>query len=93
MQSLPLTRHAHDRATARAIPPGVASLIVDYGEPRAARDGARRYALSKHSLSAIKKDFGPEIAKAVAAFRRAYVVVGEGMAVITVAYAPRPLHH
>jgi hypothetical protein len=93
LDDLPFTRHARDRATARSIPPGVAALILDYGEARDARDGARKYALSKRSFSRIRKDYGPAIAKALAGYRRAYVVVGEEAAVITVAHAAKPLLH
>ena len=40
LDDLAFTRHARDRATARAIPPGVAALILDYGEAQDARAGA-----------------------------------------------------
>jgi hypothetical protein len=90
---LAFSRHARDRSTARAIPVGIASLIIDYGEPIAARDGAQRFALSRQSYVAIKRDFGPAVAKAMAIYRTAFVVLGEGRRVITVAHAARPLLH
>lgn len=89
--SMMLTRHAHKRSTGRAIPPGVARLIRDYGEVREAGGGAHRFALSGSSMAELRREWGPEIAKAIEPFRKrnAYVVA-EGDQIITVAFASRP---
>lgn len=94
VDDLTFTPHARDRATARAIPEGIVSLILDHGDPLRSRDAALRFALSGDSLRRIKRLYGPEVAKALAAYRTAYVVVCETtMRVITVAHARRPLVH
>jgi len=87
-----LTKHALDRSTARSIPLGVIDLIVAYGESCPARDGGRKYGLSKDSIREIKHDFGREIAKTLQPYRKAYVVMCEGW-VVTVAYARQPHFH
>lgn len=87
-----LTKHARDRSTARDIPQGVIDLILAYGISSPARDGARRHALDKQALREIRRDFGREIAKAVAPFRTAYVIAADAQ-VITVARAARPIFH
>lgn len=91
-QPSPLTKHAHDRATARAIPPGVIDIILAYGESRPSRDGTLKHGLSGSSMRKIRRVYGREIAKALTAFRDAYVVETEG-GVITVAYSRQPLFH
>lgn len=85
-----LTHHAQDRSAARAIPVGVIDLILAYGESRSARDGARKHAFSGESLRRIRRDYGCEVAKALAAFRSAYVVEIDGKT-ITAAFARNPL--
>lgn len=89
-----LTRHAHERSTARSIPPGIAEMIIEYGASRDAGDGARKFALSSRSMSLLRRQFGPGITKALEPYRRrgAYVVA-RANAIITVAFADRPLFH
>ncbi|GGD19478.1 hypothetical protein [Sinisalibacter lacisalsi] len=87
-----MTKHAHERSTARSIPPGIAQMILDYGISREAGDGARKFALSGESLSALRRDFGRDFPKVVESYRRrgAYVVVVADK-IITVAFADRPI--
>lgn len=87
-----LSSHARDRSSARALPPGVADLILTYGEARDAGDGARKHALSRQSFRQIKRDFGREFAKALGKYRCAYVVAAADR-VITVAWCKQPLFH
>lgn len=84
------TRHAQERSTARAIPPFIIELIVEFGSSREAGDGARKFALKKESMREIRRYCGREIAKAVAPYRNrnAYVVAAAGR-IITSAYASR----
>lgn len=86
------TRHAKDRSGARAIPEMVAELIIEYGESRDAGDGARKYALTKESLSHLRRRAGSGIAKALSFYRdRNAYVVASGDRIITVAYSSHPL--
>lgn len=86
------TSHAKDRSNSRVIPEMIAELIIEYGDSRDAGDGARKYALTKKSLSTLRRRAGCEIAKVLAAYRsrNAYVVAAGGR-IITVAYANRPV--
>lgn len=86
------TRHARDRVTARAFPPLVAELILDYGESRDAGDSARTYALTRASMRTLRHRAGPTLVKALEPYRsrNAYVIAAAGR-VITCAYAPKPL--
>jgi hypothetical protein len=82
------TRHARERSTARAIPPMIAEMIIEFGQSRDAGDGARKYALTKESMRELRRVAGRAIANAVAPYRHqnAYVVAAGGR-IITVAYA------
>jgi hypothetical protein len=82
------TRHARDRSTARAIPPMIAEIILEFGQSRDAGDGARKYALTKEGMRELRRSGGREITKAVEPYRKrnAYVVATEGR-IVTVAYA------
>ena len=88
----PFTKHARDRSTARNIPGGVVDVVLRYGASVSARDGARKYAFSRESMRAIRKEFGREIAKAFETYRDVYVVEVNGK-IITVAHARRALFH
>lgn len=90
--AIPLTNHASQRAAERAVPISVVELILDYGESKKARDGARKYALSKASLRDLRQDFGASVSNSLSKFRRTYIVSLDD-AVITVAFARRPLFH
>jgi hypothetical protein len=90
--SYAFTRHAKDRSGVRAIPEMIAELIVEYGESRDAGDGARKYALTKESMSLLRRRAGSGVAKAIGFYRdrNAYVVASGGR-IITVAYSYYPL--
>lgn len=90
--ALPLTTHASQRAAERAVPISVVEMILEYGESQNARDGARKYALSKASLRKLRQDFGASVSSSLNRFRKTYVVSSNN-AVITVAFARRPLFH
>jgi hypothetical protein len=83
------TKHAQERSTSRSIPLGVSQLIVDYGEPAAARNGAQKYGLTKCSLRELRRDYGRDIADTLQRFRNAYVVVCDGI-IVTSAFAKKP---
>ena len=87
-----LTRHGRDRSTSRNIPHGVIEFIIDYGESVKARDGGRKYALSKKSLARLKRDYGRPVGNALSQYRKAFVLMCEGR-VVTVAWSDRPLCH
>lgn len=86
------TSHARDRSTARAIPPGIAEMILEFGVSRDAGDGARKHGFSRESLREIRHTYGREVAKVMEKYRAAYVVAAAGR-IITVAFARRPLFH
>jgi hypothetical protein len=88
------TRHANERSAARAIPMMIIEIIIEYGESRDAGDGARKYALTKRSMSALRQVAGRELAKAIESYRNrnAYVVAAGGR-IVTVAYSSNPLFH
>ncbi|WP_295845930.1 hypothetical protein [Tardiphaga sp.] len=88
------TRHANERSSARVIPPMIAEIIIEYGEPRDAGDGALKYALTKQSMRQLRQVAGRQLAKAIEPYRNrnAYVVAAGGR-IITVAYASYPLFH
>lgn len=90
--ALPLTIHARQRAAERAISISVVKMILEYGESRKARDGARKYALSKTSLRKLREDFGVNVSSSLNKFRKAYVVSSNDR-IITVAFSQRPLFH
>lgn len=93
--ALSLTTHASQRAAERAeraVPIAVVKMILEYGESQNARDGARKYALSKASLRKLRQDFGVNVSNSLSKFRKTYVVSSNG-AVITVAFAHHPLFH
>lgn len=76
--------------TGRDIPPGVVDLIIDYGEAAEARGGVVKVALSKRSFRDLRKHYGRNLAKEMARYRRAYVVLRTD-AILTVAFANQPL--
>jgi hypothetical protein len=86
------THHASERSTARDIPPLIAEIIIEYGEVQEAGDGAKKYALTKKSMSHLRRAGGRELAKAIGPYRNrnAYVVASGGK-IITVAFASHPL--
>jgi hypothetical protein len=90
--SYAFTRHAKDRSGVRAIPEMIAEIIIEYGESRDAGDGARKYALTKESMSLLRRRAGRELANAISLYRNrnAYVVACGGR-IITVAYSNHPL--
>jgi hypothetical protein len=92
MHPLNLTRHASGRSAARTISPAIIDVILSYGFSRPARDEARKIALSRTSLSEIRRDYGPEFSKEIGVFRSVYVVEASGC-VITVARSRKPLFH
>lgn len=87
-----VTQHARHRSEQRSIPHPVIGLILDYGDSLDAGDGARKFALSKSSLRALRRDYGALASNQLDHFRKAYVVASEGR-VITAAFARRPLFH
>lgn len=91
-QSYVFTRHARERSTARAIPPMIAEMIVDYGRSRDAGDGARKYAFTKDSMRELRRIAGREVVKVLEPYRNrnAYVVAAAGR-IITAAFASRPI--
>ena len=86
------TKHACERSLSRSIPPGVVDLILEYGEPVKARDGAHKVCLSRTSLRTLKRVYGRPITSVLAAYRDVYVVLVDGR-VVTVARAAKPLVH
>jgi hypothetical protein len=84
--------HARQRCEERAIPRGIVDLILQYGEPIKARDEARKFCISKKGLRQIKRDYGPEISRALTNYRNVYIVLSEGC-VVTVARSAKPLVH
>lgn len=88
--ALQFTRHARHRAEQRAVPGPVIGLILDYGECRDAGEGARKFALSKASLRALRRDLGVRVPGDLERFRKAYVVALQGR-IVTVAFSRRPL--
>jgi hypothetical protein len=93
-QAYPFTRHAHQRSAERSIPPLVVEAIITYGHSFDAGDGTRKYALTKEGMAELRQFTGRPIANAIDAYRRrnVYVVVARG-AIVTVAYASKPLFH
>jgi len=87
-----ITRHARHRSEQRAIPGSVIGLILDYGECRDAGDEARKFALSKASLRALRRDLGTRASDNLDRYRKAYVVAARGR-VVTVAFSRHPLFH
>ena len=87
-----MTRHGRERSTGRRIPPGIAEMILAYGESRDARDGARKYGLSAGSMAELRRDYGPELPKILEPYRRrgAFVVAAADR-IVTVAFAGKPL--
>ena len=59
--------------------------ILEYGQRRRCTGGAYTYFLDKTSMGQIKSELGASAAGGMAAFRNAYVIVGEGQ-VVTVAF-------
>ena len=92
MNSNTFSRHALERCSSRKIPPRIVELILEYGEPRQARDGAQKFALSRQSLCLLKQDFGREFSKVVGKYRDAYVVMCGGT-VVTVVWANNSIVH
>lgn len=90
--TLPLTNHASRRAAQRAIPISVVKLILEYGDSKNAGNGARKYALSKTSMKNLRRDLGASKSASLDKFRSTYVVSSDD-AVITVAFATRPIFH
>lgn len=90
--SLPYTRHARDRSTARGIMPPVVELILTYGDSRNAGDGARKYALSGTSFRQIRRELGRDISRSLGKYRRVYVVASPDR-IVTVAWRHQPLFH
>lgn len=88
------TLHASERSTARAIPMMIVEIIIEYGEACDAGDGALKYALTKQSMSKLRKVAGRELAKAIEPYRnRNAYVVAAGSRIVTVAFAAKPIFH
>ncbi len=89
---LQLTRRARHLAEQRAVPGSVIGLILNYGESCDAGEGARKFALSKASLRALRRDLGGRATGNLAHFRKAYIVAAQDR-IVTVAFSRRPLFH
>lgn len=87
------TRHARERAQQRAVPAQVIGLILEYGECRDAGEGAQKFALSKSSLRALRRDLDSSRGRFNLDRLRTAFVVAAGGRVITVAFSKRPLFH
>ena len=84
-----MSLHALHRSQHRGVPQRVIDTILEYGQRRRCKGGAYTYFLDKTSMGQIKSELGAAFASGMAAFRTAYVVVGEGQ-VVTVAFARTP---
>ncbi|AUN29640.1 hypothetical protein [Niveispirillum cyanobacteriorum] len=92
MVDLEITRHARERTTARAIPPLIVEMIVEFGDSCDAGDGARKYALSKEGMRRLRRYAGHAVADEANRFRsrNAYVVAAHGR-VVTAAFSSKPI--
>ncbi len=94
MMDFEFTRHARERTTARAIPPLIVEIIIEFGDSWEAGDGARKYALSKEGMRRLRRYAGQAVADEANRFRsrNAYVVAAQGR-VVTAAFSPTPFTH
>ena len=90
--SYAFSQHARERSSARVIPMMIVEIIIEYGESRDAGNGALKYGLTKQSMSKLRKIAGRELAKAIEAYRNAYVVAA-GAHIVTVAFSSKPIFH
>lgn len=84
------TRHALTQMTRRAIPVDVLDLLESYGESAKSRDGGRKIAFGKQSLSLIRKDLGRRALRDLTKYRTVYAVKCNER-IVTVARSRTPL--
>ncbi len=90
MTIIAFSHHAQGRIAQRGLSPHEVQLIRDYGESRQAGEGARKFALSRHSVRELREDFSDLSRRRLDLLRRAYVVATDDV-VVTAAFANRPL--
>ncbi|MBO6666459.1 hypothetical protein [Parvibaculum sp.] len=81
-----MTEHAIKRQIDRSIPEIALWLLREFGVCRRARDGAESYSFDKRAWREVERFFGPWPLKKMEQLKRAYMVVSDRGAVITVAY-------
>jgi hypothetical protein len=83
-----LSSHARTRMRQRSIPEPVVSVIYDYGQPYHSA-GALGFRLDRATLELAEEHLPPTLAKRLARYRGAYIVVAEGEVVKTAAWPTR----
>ena len=84
------TKHALKRCQQRAIPPDLCDVVLDFGEYRYDKHGARVWFLTKRSLEKIERELGSENARRFEKKKNVFLVEAlDDCSVITVGHAFR----
>jgi hypothetical protein len=85
------TKHALKRCQQRAIPHTLCDLILNFGDYRYDKHGARIWFVTKKSLERIERELGVEDVKRLEKKKNIFLVEAlDTSAVITVGYSFRP---
>jgi hypothetical protein len=85
------TKHALRRCQQRAIPQDLCELVLDFGEYRYDKHGARIWFLTKKTIEKLERNFGSDVSKKLERKRNVFVVEAlDSSSVITVGYGYQP---
>ena len=83
-----LTKHALKRCQQRSIPKDLCDLVLNFGEYRYDKHGARIWFLTKKTLNKIDKAFSNDVKKKIEKKKNLFVVESiDNNSVITVGYS------
>jgi len=85
------TKHAQKRCQQRAISKEICNLVLDFGDYRYDKHGARIWFMTKKSLGRVEKELGTESAKRLERKKNIFLVEAlDTSAVVTVGYSFKP---
>lgn len=85
-RTIPMSQHATERADQRSIPEIARWLLLEFGTCCRAGNGAESYSFDKKAWREVERFFGPWPLKKMDQLKRAYMVVSDGGAAVTIAY-------
>lgn len=81
------TKHALRRCQQRAIPQDLCELVLDFGEYRYDKHGARIWFLTKKTIQKLERNLGSDVSKKLERKRNIFIVEAlDSSSVITVGY-------
>ena len=92
MDEIRLTSHASHRVRNRAIPRLMLDWLLDYGDRVHDHHGAEICYFGRPAIRRIERIAGKQVVDRIGRYRRAYLVLAEGV-IVTAGYRTKPIRH